>query len=228
MENLVLEIKKRSSDELKNNSSRRLRKSGFIPAILYGLKSEPINVKVELKSFKELTKGKGISSNIFNLHLKEDGGKAKKIAALIKDFQVEPISREYSHLDFIRIKMEEEVTIQVPILILNEEKAYGIKEEGGVLQHALREMEIACLPKDIPDHIGIDISELKIGDIIKVSDVKVGDNMKVLSDADEMILTIIHATQLKEEEVAAPETEEAEPTVIKKERSEEEKEEKTK
>lgn len=228
MENLVLEIKKRSSSELKNNSSRRLRKSGFIPAILYGLKSEPINVKVELKSFKELTKGKGISSNIFNLHLKEDGGKAKKIAALIKDFQVEPISREYSHLDFIRIKMEEEVTIQVPILILNEEKAYGIKEEGGVLQHALREMEIACLPKDIPDHISIDISELKIGDIIKVSDVKVGDNIKVLSDADEMILTIIHATQLKEEEVAAPETEEAEPAVIKKERSEEEKEEKTK
>ncbi len=228
MENLVLEIAKRSSEELKNNASRRLRKSGFIPAILYGLKSEPLNIKVELKSFKDLIKGKGISSHIFNLQLKEDGAKAKIIAALIKDFQREPLSREYSHLDFVRIKMEQEVNIQVPILILNEEKAFGIKEEGGVLQHGLREVEIACLPKDIPDHIEIDITELKIGAILKISDVKVENNLKILSDADEMVLTIIHATQLREEEVAAPEAGEAEPAVIKKERAEEDKEEKSK
>jgi len=226
MENLVLEIAKRSPEELKNNASRRLRKSGFVPCILYGLKSEPLNIKVDLKSFKDLIKGKGISSHIFDLHLKEEGGKAKKIAALIKDFQIEPLSREYSHLDFVRIKMEQEVTIQVPILILNEEKAYGIKEEGGVLQHALREIEIACLPKDIPDHIEIDIIELKIGDMVKISDVKAGDNIKVLSDPNEMVLTIIHASQLKEEEIAAPEEAEAEPEIIKKERAEEKEEEK--
>jgi len=226
MENLVLEIAKRSPEELKNNASRRLRKSGFVPGILYGLKSEPLNIKVDLKSFKDLIKGKGVSSHIFDLHLKEDGGKAKKIAALIKDFQIEPLSREYAHLDFVRIKMEQEVTIQVPVLILNEEKAYGIKEEGGVLQHGLREMEISCLPKDIPDHIEIDIIESKIGDIIKISDVKVGDNIKILSDPNEMVLTIIHASQLKEEEIAASETAEAEPVIIKKERAEEKEEEK--
>ncbi|MCL4378225.1 MAG: 50S ribosomal protein L25 [Actinobacteria bacterium] len=225
MENLALEIAKRNLQELKNNASNRLRKAGFIPGVLYGLKTEPLNIKVGSKSFKDLIKGRGISGHIFDLHLKEDG-KAKKITAIIKDYQIEPLSREYSHLDFVRIRMEQEITIQVPILILNEEKSYGIKEQGGVLQHGIREIEITCLPKDIPEHIEIDIIDLKIGDIIKISDIKVADNIKILSDPDEMVLTIIYATQLREEEIAAPPAEEAEPEVIKKEKAEEKEEEK--
>jgi large subunit ribosomal protein L25 len=217
MENLVLEIAKRSSQEHRKNASGRLRRAGYIPGVLYGLNAEPLSIKMQLKSFKDLIKNIGISGHIFDLKL-NDGSKSKKIAALIKDYQIEPLSREYSHIDFMRIEMQHEVTIEVPIVILNEEKAYGIKEEGGVLQHGIREIEISCLPKDIPEHIEIDIINLKIGSIIKISDIKVPENIKVLSDPDEMVLTIIHATQLKEEETVAAETTEAEPTVIKKEK----------
>lgn len=227
MENLVLEIAKRNPEEHKNNASRRLRKTGFIPGVLYGLKSDPLSIKVELKYFKNLIKGKGVSGHIFDLKL-TDGGKSKKIAALIKEFQINPLSREYSHIDFVRIEMKNEVTIHVPIVILNEEKAYGIKEEGGVLQHGVREIEIACLPKDIPEHISIDMTELKIGAIIKISDIEVAENVKILSDPNEMVFTIIHASHLKEEEeeVAVAETTEAEPVVIKKEKTEAKEEEK--
>jgi large subunit ribosomal protein L25 len=119
-----------------------------------------------------------------------------------------------------------EVTINVSILVLNEEKAFGIKEEGGVLQHGIREIEISCLPKDIPEHITIDVSDLKIGEIIKIADIKVPENVKVLSDPEETVLTIIHASHLKVEEEAVVETIEEEPVVIKKEKAETKAEEK--
>ena len=220
MENLLLDIAKRSPEEHKNNAAGRLRRTGFIPAVLYGLKSEPLSIKVDLKNFKDLIKGKGISGHIFDLKLSEEG-KSKKIAALIKEFQIEPLSREYSHIDFMRIEMKHEVTISIPILVLNEEKAFGIKEEGGVLQHGIREIEISCLPKDIPANITIDVAELKIGEIVKIADINVPENVKILSDPEETILTIIHASHLKvEEEEAVVEPTEAEPEVIKKEKAE--------
>jgi len=225
MENLVLEIASRPVAEHKNNASRRLRKAGFIPGVLYGLKSEPLSIKMELKSFKDLIKGKGISGHIFDLKI-DDGGKTKVVAALIKEFQIEPLSREYSHIDFIRIEMKSEVTINVPIVILNEEKAFGIKEEGGVLQHGVKEIEISCFPKDIPDRVSIDITDLKIGDMIKIADIKLPENVKVLSDPEETVLTIIHASHLKAEEETAAETSEAQPAVIKKEKAEAKAEEK--
>ncbi|MEI7615697.1 MAG: 50S ribosomal protein L25 [Actinomycetota bacterium] len=225
MENLALEIAVRPVAEHKNNASRRLRKTGFIPGVLYGLKSEPLSIKMQLKIFKDLIKGKGISGHIFDLKI-DDGGKTKIVAALIKEFQIEPLSREYSHIDFIRIEMKNEVTINVPIVILNEEKAFGIKEEGGVLQHGVKEIEISCFPKDIPDRVSIDIIELKIGEMIKIADIKLPKNVKVLSDPEETVLTIIHASHLKAEEETATETSEAQPAVIKKEKAETKAEEK--
>jgi len=222
MENLVLDVYKRNPDELKKNASKRLRKSGFIPAVIYGLKTEPINIKIETKAFKDSIKGKALSGHIFDLHLKDDG-KIKKMTALLKDLQKEPISREFSHIDFQRIKMGEEVNITVPVMVLNEETAIGIKEEGGVLQYGLREIEIFCLPGDIPEHIEVDVSSLRIGDVIKVSDIKISENLKVLSVADEMVVSVIRASELKEE-VVTPEVVEAEPDVIKKEKIEEDKE----
>jgi len=122
--------------------------------------------------------------------------------------------------------MEQEVTITVPILLINEEKAIGVKEEGGVIQHTLREVEISCLPKDIPEHITVDVINLKIGDLVRVSDLKVGENIKILSNPEEIIVTMSYATELKEEvvEEVVEETTKEEPEVIKKERIEKEEE----
>lgn len=223
MESLVIDVYKRNPEELKKNSAGRLRKSGFIPGVIYGLKTEPLNIKVEAKKFRDLIKGKGTSGHIFNLHLKENE-KTKKVSVLLKDFQKEPISREFAHLDFIRIKMEQEVTITIPILLANEDTAIGVKEEGGVVQHVLKEAEISCLPKDIPESIIVDVSGMKIGDVLRISDLVVDEAIKVLSNPEEVVVAMSYASEFKEEEVTEEEAAagEEEPEVIKKEKAEKE------
>lgn len=220
MENLVIKVNKRNQEELKKNASRRLRKEGYIPAVLYGLNLEPVCIKVNSKQLKDLLRGKGITNVIFDVVVSENGN--HKETAIIKEIQRDIISREILHLDFMRIEMEREVETMVPIVIIGEEEAIGVKEQGGVVQHGLRELHIACLPKDIPDKIEYNISDLKMGDVVKVSDLKVSGNVKVLSHPEEVIVSIIHPTRLREEVTEEVEEEEAtrEPEVIGKEKKE--------
>jgi large subunit ribosomal protein L25 len=229
MDNIVLEVERRSEKEVKNKVSGKLKRKNYIPAVVYGLKKEPISIKVKEKEFKDILKGKSIYSLIFNLQV--DGKKKKENEiALIKEFQRDPITREFLHLDFLRIQMEKEIETTVPIHIINEEIAVGIKEKGGVLQHGLRELHISCMPADIPEYIEYDIKELDMGDAVRVSEISISDKIKILNDPDEVIVSIIHPTQLKEEEeeVSEEEIEEevTEPEVIGrgKEEPEEEKE----
>ncbi len=228
MDNIVLEVERRNEKEIKNKISRKLRNKSYIPAVVYGLKKEPVSIKVEEKKLKDVLKGKSIFSMIFNLQI--DGKKKNgDEAVLIKEFQRDPITRGFLHLDFLRIQMEKEIETTVPIRIINEEIAVGIKEKGGVLQHGLREIHISCLPADIPDYIEYDIKDLDMGLAVRVSELSISDKIKILNEADEVIVSIIHPTQLKEEEVAPEEGAEEEipePEVIGKgkEEPEEEKE----
>ena len=157
-------------------------------------------------------------------------GKGSKETVLVKEFQRDAITSNLLHIDFLRIKMEEEIETSVPVHILNEDIAIGIKEKSGVLQHGLREFHVSCLPADIPDYIEYDIAELDMGSAVRVADVKVADKIKVLNDPEEVVVSIIHPTQLKEEEEeeekAEEEVEEArEPEVIGKGKEEKEPEE---
>ncbi len=225
MENLVIEVDMRQNDELKKNAAGRLRREGFIPAVLYGLSKNPVCIKVDAKKFKELSKGKRTTSLVFDMKINGDK-KSKKEAVLLKDIQRAPISREFVHLDFLRIQMEKEVETVVPIVIINEENSSGVKEEGGVLQHGMRELHISCLPKDIPEKIELDVINMGMGDVSKVSDIEVGENIKILSDPSEVVVSIIHPTHLKVEEEAvveeeaAVEEEEKEPEIVGKEKKE--------
>jgi large subunit ribosomal protein L25 len=227
MENIALAVGKRDESELKSRSSKRLRATSYIPAVVYGLNKEPISIKVDEKEFKNLLKGKSIFSMIFDMQI--DGTKKiSKETVLIKEFQRDPITREFIHLDFLRIKMENEIETSVPIHIINEEIAVGVKEGGGVLQHGLRELHISCLPKDIPEYIEYDIKNLDMGIAIRVSDVDVPGEIKILNDPEEVVVSIIHPTELKEEELVteeeAEEEEIIEPEVIGKEKEEPEEE----
>lgn len=216
MENISLAVEKRDDSEIKNKVSRKLRGKDYIAAVVYGLKKEPVSIKVKEKEFKDLLKGRSIYSLIFDMHI--DGVKKdKKETVLIKEFQRDPITREFLHVDFLRIQMEKEIETTVPVHIINEEIAIGIKEGGGVLQHGLRELHISCLPADIPDHIEYDIKDLNMGVAIRVSDINISDKIKILNDPEEVVVSIIHPTQLKEEELVteeAAEEEVAEPEVI--------------
>ncbi len=223
MESLRLTVDKREKEELGNNAARRLRRGNYIPAVLYGLAREPVSLKVDAKGFSGIIKGKGTANLIFDLSV---GKSKKKEAVILKDMQRDPITRDFVHLDFLRIEMKKEVETQVPLQILNEEIAIGIKEEGGVLQHSLRELHVACLPGDIPQSIDFDISELKIGDAVRVEDLEVDEKIKVLNDPQEVIISIIHPSQLIEEEEEEEEAEALEPELIGKEGEEPEQEEK--
>lgn len=227
MSNVSLKVEIRSKEELKNNSSRRLRAGGFIPATIYGQAEEPQSIKIDSRQLKEILKGKSTASLIIEMMM-SIGGKNKKEITIIKDVQKNPFTHEFTHIDFYRIQMEKEVETTVPVVILNEEESIGVKEEDGVVQHGLRELHIACLPMQIPERITYDIIDLKMGHIIKVSDLIIGSDVRVLNHPEEIIVSIIHPTHLVVEEVAVEEEEvAAEPEVILKEKvSDKEKEEK--
>jgi large subunit ribosomal protein L25 len=228
MSNVSLKVEIRSKEELKNNSSRRLRAGGFIPATIYGQAEEPQSIKIDARQLKEILKGKSTASLIIEMTM-SIGGKNKKEITIIKDSQKNPFTHEFTHIDFYRIQMEKEVETTVPVVILNEEESIGVKEENGVVQHGLRELHIACLPMQIPERITYDIKDLKMGHIIKVSDLIIDSDVRVLNHPEEIIVSIIHPTHLVVEEVAVVEEEEAaaEPEVITKEKvSDKEKEEK--
>jgi len=221
MENIALAVEKRNDSEIKSNASRRLRNKHYIPAVVYGLKEEPVSVKIREKEFKGLLKGRSIYSLIFDMHI--DGAKKnKKETVLIKEFQRDPITREFLNVDFLRIQMEKEIETTIPIHIINEEVAVGIKEGGGVLQHGLRELHIYCFPADIPEYIEYDIKDLDMGVTVRVSDINISDKIKILNDPEEVVVSIIHPTQLKEEELVTEEEAEevVEPEVIGKEKEE--------
>ncbi len=217
MGNLVLITNIRSKDEIKKNAARRLRNTGYIPAVVYGLNEEPIKIKVKAKDFKDIIKGRSLSNLILDLHIK-DNGKEKKETTLIKEIQKDPISAELLHIDFIRIEMKKEVEATVPIHILNEEESVGVKEDGGVIQHGLRELNIMCLPSYIPEAIEYDIKDLHLGHSIKVADIKVSENIKILNNPEEVIVSIIHPTHMAVEKPEAEAEEEAgaEPEIVSK------------
>ncbi len=223
MKNIALKVEKRNEKEVKNNTARKLDRAGYLPAVMYGLKKEPASIKVERKELTSLLKGHSISSVIFDIQL--DGKSKDKEAVIIKEYQRDPISRKIMHLDFLRIQMEKEIETVVPIRIMNEDIAVGIKESGGVLQHGLRELRILCLPGDIPEQIGYDIKDLGMNEIVRVESVEIDEKIKILNDLSEVIVSIIPPTELKEEDLVTEEEAEEEmeePEIIGEKKPEEE------
>ena len=207
MKNIELQVEAREKSELRKDVSRKLALLDYIPAVIYGLEKDPASVKVQRKVIAKLLKGHNISSIIFDIHL--DKGAKDKEAVIIKEYQRDPISRELRHLDFLRIQMKKEIETSVPVKILNEDIATGIKEDGGVLQHGLRELHIICLPADIPENIEYDIKDLGMNEIIRVENIEIEEKIRILNDPSEVLLSIIPPTELKEEELV-PEGEEGE------------------
>lgn len=206
MEKLNLNVEKREA--LGKGGARGLRRSALTPAILYrGGESLPVQIAAkELSQFISRTAGEQV---LVNLDF-ADGSKQ----AIVKDYQVDPITGELLHVDFQEISATEEIEISVHIVTTGE--SIGVKRDKGILQYGIREIEIKCLPDKIPGHITVDVTNLALGQSIHVSDLKLGEGVKVITDPGEMIVTVI---ALKEEAVVAPEAaaaEVAEPEVIKK------------
>jgi large subunit ribosomal protein L25 len=195
------------------NAARRVRATGLIPAVLYGAGKQPRSIAVDPKQINRILNSESGHNTIFDVVL--DGEQTK---AMVVDWQNDPIKERLLHVDLKRIAMDKKMRLEVPVAIKGE--APGVKTEGGILDVVLREIEIECLPADIPAHIDIDVSNLKYGDAIRVSDLPKSDKIKYLSDPE---MTVVHVTAVKEEVVATPEAAAtdaaagpAEPEVIKK------------
>lgn len=215
MEKFTIHAEKR--EEVGKGVARSLRRKDMIPAILYrGGGSIPIKFsKKELAQFINTTAGEQV---MVNLQFADGDNRL----ALMKDYQLEPTRGELLHADFFEVLLTEEVRVTVHITPVGE--PIGVKRDGGILQHLLREMEIECLPDKIPGHIKIDISGLEIGQSFHVSDLKLDEDIKVLTDPQDVIVNVIAPAV---EEVVAPAVEVApteikEPEVVKKGKKEEE------
>jgi large subunit ribosomal protein L25 len=195
------------------NAARRLRTTGQIPGVLYGAGKEPRTISVDPKIIGRILHSASGHNTIFDVNVADE-----KAKAMIVDWQVDPIKGHLLHVDLKRIAMDKTLRVTVPIEIVGE--ALGVKTEGGVLDVVLREVEIECLPADIPSNIKVDVSNLVFGVNIRVADLPHEGKIKFLTDPT---ITVVHITHIKEEVVATPDAAAvdaaaapAEPEVIKK------------
>ena len=212
------------------NEARRTRRGGLVPAVLYGATSEggsrqatpiAVNPKALLKI---LHSESGVNTLI---SLKLAGGPDARV--LVREYQVDPVTRHLLHADFYRVRMDRLIRVPIPVVVKGESK--GVKQQGGLLEFIRREIEVECLPADIPEHVEVDVTELMLHQGIRVRELAADPKWKAVSDPDMMI---VHVIMPKAEEVAAPAegaaaaapVATAEPEVIKKGKKEEAEDEK--
>jgi len=212
METFTVEGKIR--EERGKNAARRMRLTGLIPATLYGAHKNAISLTVNTKQLSRILRSETGHNTIFSVRVA--GGAEEK--AMVKDWQVDPVSGSLLHVDLLRIAMDERMRVKVPVHTFGEPQ--GVKMQGGIFEMVTREVEIECLPGDIPDEFKVDVSDLLIGKQLRAGDLPLDPKkVKLLTDPQRVLA---HVVTLKKEEEPAPEaavaaeTAPAEPEVIKK------------
>ncbi len=215
-------------DEVKKNGARATRRAGFIPGVLYGSGSKPIPIKLERDKAETILRHLESYNVIADLVLKK-GSKKEKVKIVLKDIQMEPIKGNILHMDFCRIKMDEQIRMTVPVHLAGESPG---EEQGGILEHEIREIELQALPDKMPDFIEVDISKLEIGDVILAQDIQLGEGIELVENPESTVLSI-QAPRVSEEEeeeegeeILPTGEESAEPKVISHEKAEERRREK--
>lgn len=179
------------------NAARRVRANGRIPAVVYGAAQPSVAVEVDPKQIMKILHSDAGHNSIFDLEI---NGSTAKTKAMIVDWQYEPIKGSLLHIDLKRIALDKAIRVEVPIQLLG--VANGVKNQGGILDQVLREIEIECLPGDIPSHIDFDVTNMSFGDVLRVADLPHSDKIKFLKDEDS---TVAHVTAVKEEVAPTPE-----------------------
>tara|TARA_B110000305_G_scaffold20011_1_gene18464 strand:- start:1385 stop:2077 length:693 start_codon:yes stop_codon:yes gene_type:complete len=194
--------------ELKGTgASRRLRHAGKTPGVLYGGDKEAISLEIDSKELFMQFRHEAFHASILTLNLA-----GKKEAVILRDFQMHPVRNNIVHIDFQRINENEKISVKVPFHFINEETAPGVKLEGGLISHIMTEIDISCLPKDLPQYIEVDMGALSIGDSIHLSEVKVpeGVELTTLSDENDPAITSISKPKVVVEEAVTAQSENSE------------------
>jgi large subunit ribosomal protein L25 len=209
------------------NEARRTRQAGRVPAVVYGASADAAQARVATpiavhpKALSKILHSESGANTLISLKLA--GGDAK---VLIKEYQIDPVTHQILHADFYRVAMDKLLRVTIPVVTKGEPK--GVKQQGGILEFIRREIEVECLPGDIPEHVEVDVSELMLHEGVRVRDLAVDPKWKAVSEAE---LMLVHVIMPKAEEApaatdaaAAAPVATAEPEVIKKGKKDEEKE----
>lgn len=196
-------LKAELREDVGKGASRRLRRSNRVPAILYGGKDAPQNLTLDKHEVNNNLQHEAFYSHILSLSI---GG--KKESAVLKDVQRHPYLPKILHMDFQRVFADQELHVNVPLHFVGEEDCVGVKTGGGVISRVVSEVSVACLPKDLPEYLEVDLSELNIGDSLHLSDIKVpaGVTLVELSHGAEhdSAIAAVHLPRAAKEETAAP------------------------
>ncbi|MGC9999545.1 MAG: 50S ribosomal protein L25 [Bryobacteraceae bacterium] len=205
------------------NEARRLRVAKLIPAVVYGAGKAPVPVSVSPKDIVKILNSGAGGNTIFDLNITGQ----ENTPVMLKDWQNHPLKENLLHVDFIRIDLSQRLRLRVRVLTIGDPR--GVKEQGGVYETITRDIEIECLPDEIPENFKIDVTEFLLGSSLRAGDVKLSGSMKLLSSPDQVISHVIAPAKVVEEEAALVEGAAvattpgaAEPEVIKKGKKEEE------
>ncbi|WP_458069595.1 50S ribosomal protein L25/general stress protein Ctc [Rhodanobacter sp. BL-MT-08] len=206
------EIKAQSRKDEGKGASRRLRHASFVPAVVYGAGKDPQSIQIEHNTILLAAKHEWFFSSVLDLNV---DGKVQKV--LVRDWQKHPFKQLMMHMDFLRINENEVVRVNVPLHFLNQETSPAAKTSGLVISHNLTEVEVSCLPKDLPEFIELDLADLKEGDIIHLSQLKLPADVEIPAlalgeDHDIAVVTVMFVQEEVDEEQEAGEGEGADAT----------------
>jgi large subunit ribosomal protein L25 len=199
-------------------ASRRLRRAGMVPGILYGAGKAPQSITVGNNDMLLHLEHEAFYSHILTVSV---DGSAERV--VLKDLQRHPFRPILLHVDFQRIDENKKLTMRIPLHFLNEESCVGVKANGGVLSHLASDIEIECLPKDLPEFIAVDVVELQLGDILHAADLKLPANVEIAGDPEQPVVSchipkvVVEETAAATTEAAAGETPAAVPAIAQKE-----------
>ena len=205
---MKIEINAVLRDAKGTGASRRLRHEGKVPGVLYGGKGDAKSIELNAKDLYMQFKHEAFHASILTLNL--DG---KKESVLLRDYQMHPVRNNIQHIDLQRIDENKKLSVKIPFHFLNEDVAPGVKLEGGVVSHIMVDVDISCLPKDLPTYIEVDLVNLSIGDSIHLSEIKApeGVELTALSEENDPIITSVSKPKVVVEETpVAAEVEEGE------------------
>ena len=220
MEQINFDVQVRKSTG--SAKASRIRRDNFIPGIVYGGGAKPTTIQADRKAYDRINRQHAGESLIYHLNLIEEGKKLSDFPAIIKDIQLHPVTDEVIHIDFNRISLDKEIEIKIKVITKGE--AIGVKRDGGTLEHLMWELDIICLPTNIPHHLEADVTNLGVHDSIHVKDLVLPQGVRTKHDPESVVVTVAGSMR---EEVAAPAAEGeaaaagAEPEVLKEKKKEE-------
>lgn len=218
-DNKDITIKAQRRDKSGKNESRRLRREGFVPLTIYGGEGDTVSAAAPLRELAAMLRSNAGANTIFTLDIED----AESSEVMFLDRQIDPLRGRLIHADLRRLVRGQEIEVTVPVHL--EGEAYGVKTEEGVLDQVLREVQIRCRPRNIPDEILVDVTDLKLNEVLHVSDIPKHQDYEILDDPESVVATIkfISEEALELPEPGeAPEAETAEPEVIGKGKDDEE------